>query len=323
MFDIPIRVELPTDENGLIGRQCPACQRYFKLKLGTGLPTQTTHCPYCEVEADASSYLTHQQREYALTAALPEINMRVIDPMMRDFRRSLQRTVRQATHNSLFKLDIKLDYREKRIPIAHYREEQLETSVTCDNCSLEFAVYGVFASCPDCTQMNATAVFLRSLEAARKRLGLYVDAADGETREAVLADAITDSVGAFDAVGKELRRRFPDLLPDQPPNLFQNLDALERALGKIGGPTLASALDQTQYEDLQVMFQVRHVYMHNLGVVDESTVKRTPGLRPYLGRKYPLDPGSVAAFIALLEQSYRSIVEALEHVAGQGSGATT
>ena len=190
MFDIPIRVELPTDENGLTGRQCPSCQRYFKLKFGTGLPVETTHCPYCEGEADASEYLTPEQREYAFTAALPEINRRVIDPMMRDFGNSLQRSARQASRNSLIGFDVKLDYREKHIPIAHYRERRLETSITCDNCSLEFAVYGVFASCPDCTNMNATAVFRKSLEAAERRLGLYEDAPDPATREAVLADAI-------------------------------------------------------------------------------------------------------------------------------------
>jgi hypothetical protein len=311
----PIRVELPTDEDGLVGRQCPACHRYFKLKLGTGLPVQTTHCPYCEVEADASDYLTPEQREYAFTVALPEINRRVIDPMMRDFGRSLQRTVRQATPNSLIKLDIKLDYREKRIPIAHYREQQLETSVTCDNCSLEFAVFGVFASCPDCTHMNATAVFLKSLEAARRRLGLYEVAADGETREAVLADAIMDSVGAFDAVGKELRRRFPSLLPNRSPNLFQNLGSLERALAKTGGRTLAEVFGESEYEDLQVMFQVRHIYTHNLGVVDESAVERVPALRPYHGRKYPLEREAVAEFIVRLERAYQSVVEVLTHAA--------
>jgi hypothetical protein len=315
MFNMP--VQLPTDENGLTGRQCPSCRRYFKLKFGTGLPVEITHCPYCETEADGSEYLTPEQQEYALSVALPEINRRVIAPMMRDFGKSLQRTSREASRNSLIKFDIKLDYRENHIPVAHYRERELETNVTCDNCLLEFAVYGVFASCPDCAQMNATGVFQKSLEAAARRLGLYEDAADADTREAVLADAITGSVAVFDAVGKQLRRRFADLLPERPPNLFQNLDALERALAKMGGPTLTVALGEPAYEDLRLMFQVRHVYIHNLGVVDESAVDRVPGLHPYLGRTYPLQRDAVAAFIVRLEQAYHSVVEALERTASR------
>lgn len=311
MFEIPIRVELPTDENGLTGRQCPSCQQYFKLKFGTGLPVEITHCPYCGEAADTSDYLTPEQGEYAFTAALPEINRRVISPMMRDFGKSLQRSARQASRNSLIGFDVKLDYREKHVPISHYHERQLETSVTCDNCSLEFAVYGVFASCPDCTEMNATAIFRKSLEAAVKRLGLYQDAADETTREAVLADAIIDSVSAFDAVGKELRKRFPDLLPDRPPNLFQNLDALEGALVKAGGRTMAEALGDKAFEDVRLMFQVRHLYIHCLGVVDATAVERAPALRSHLGRKYPLSHDSVADFLVRLEEAYESVVEAL------------
>ena len=41
------------------------------------------------------------------------------------------------------------------IQVHSYIEKQLETAGTCDQCSLEFAVYGVFASCPDCGQLNA------------------------------------------------------------------------------------------------------------------------------------------------------------------------
>lgn len=56
MSDRLIRVTLPTDESGMVGRQCPSstCGRYFKLKLGTGLPTSASHCPYCGWAGDAS-----------------------------------------------------------------------------------------------------------------------------------------------------------------------------------------------------------------------------------------------------------------------------
>lgn len=320
MFNVPIRVELQTDENGLTGRQCPSCQRYFKLKFGTGLPIQTTHCPYCEKEADSSDYLTPEQREYVLTAAIPEINRRVIRPMMRDLGTSLHRSARQASRNSLIGLDIKLDYREKHVPIAHYRERQLETSVTCENCSLEFAVYGVFASCPDCTQMNAPAVFRKSLEAATRRLSLHEDATDATTREAVLADAIIDSVSAFDAVGKELRRRFPDLLPNRPPNLFQKLDALEEALAKAGGRTMLETLGEEAFDHVRLMFQVRHLYIHTLGVVDDAAIERVPALRSYLGRKYPLSRDSVAAFLPRLQEAYEAVVATLRQAGGSPPG---
>ncbi|MEX0754976.1 MAG: hypothetical protein WD556_07655 [Actinomycetota bacterium] len=316
MFDVPIQIGLPTDEKGLTGRQCPSCQRYFKLKFGTGLPVEITHCPYCGREADSSEYLTPEQLEYVRTATIPEINRSVIGPMMRDFGASLQRSARQASRNSPVGFEIKLDYRENHVPIAHYRERELETSVTCDNCSLEFAVYGVFASCPDCTEMNATAIFRKSLEAATRRLGVYEDAEDAAAREAVLADAIIDSVGAFDAVGKELRRRYPDIFPNRPANLFQNLDALEAALVKLDRGTIAEALGDDAFDQLRLVFQVRHLYIHNLGVVDEAAVDRAPALRSFVGRKYPLNREVVAAFLPLLQDSYEAVVAAVQQAEG-------
>ena len=44
-----ISITLELDDQGMVGRQCPAtdCVRYFKLKPGTGLNTDLTRCPYC------------------------------------------------------------------------------------------------------------------------------------------------------------------------------------------------------------------------------------------------------------------------------------
>lgn len=41
------------------------------------------------------------------------------------------------------------------LPVRYYREKDIETKVTCDNCTLEYAVYGVFAYCPDCAAHNS------------------------------------------------------------------------------------------------------------------------------------------------------------------------
>ena len=77
----------------------------------------------------------------------------------------------------LIRLDVSVRY--DPVPIHNYVEEQLETEVICDQCGLEFAVYGVFASCPDCGQLNALKVLLSSLETAKKKLALSKDRGPG------------------------------------------------------------------------------------------------------------------------------------------------
>src|SRR3989304_1658655 len=60
-----INIEIPKDENGFIGRECLECKKYFKLRPGTGLPTQHCHCPYCHYEGDSNTFWTQDQLEYA------------------------------------------------------------------------------------------------------------------------------------------------------------------------------------------------------------------------------------------------------------------
>jgi len=313
-----IDVPIPTDERGLVGRRCPGCIGYFKLKLGTGLPTETCHCPYCEYAADISEFTTPEQEEYVLSVGLRETQERILKPMMRRFGESLK-GIERATSRGPIQIRVGVHDRWRSIPLALYRERDVETDVTCQECGLQFAVYGVFATCPDCTRMNAHAVFRKSMEAARRRLSLLDGDVDSEMIEGLLSDALGAAVGAFDAIGKELRRRFPGLLPSTPRNLFQNIEALSAALGQTTERALAEVLGGEQYAGLVRMFQIRHVYEHNLGVVDAEAIKKAPDLAAWRGRKYVLARKEVEAFLRSLEEVYDVVVRLLDDVSGKGN----
>jgi hypothetical protein len=150
------------------------------------------------------------------------------------------------------------------------------------------------------------------MEAARRRLSLLDGDLDSEMVEGLLRDALSSAVGAFDGVGKELRRRFPGLLPSTPHNLFQNVEALSAALGKTTGSSLAEAVSEERYASLARMFQVRHVYEHNLGVVDADAIKKVPDLAAWRGRKYVLARREIEAFLQSLNEAYDAVVGLLE-----------
>ncbi|MDZ7792117.1 MAG: hypothetical protein U5P10_00065 [Spirochaetia bacterium] len=61
--NIEISVPFPTDEDGMLGRECLECEEYFKIKPGTGLETTYCHCPYCEYEGEADTFWTPEQIE--------------------------------------------------------------------------------------------------------------------------------------------------------------------------------------------------------------------------------------------------------------------
>ena len=287
---------LEPDDQGMIGRQCPQydCGLHFKLRLGTGRDAESIRCPYCRAEGDPSRFFTKDQMDYAISMAARDI----VGPMVQGFKRNIERMNRRQS-GGLLQLKFSVDY--KPVSIHRYVERQLETEVTCDNCSLEFSVYGVFASCPCCGQPNALNVVMSSLETAKKKLALSEEPSlDQELRQEFVKDALTGSVAAFDAFGKALASNHPTLSPASRRNLFQDIEALSAHLQTLGEPTLETTVGVPAWEDIKRFFQARHIYIHNAGVVDERFVARQATLAHMKGRVLPLDPERLAQNIDVL-----------------------
>lgn len=305
-------VAMPTDENGMIGRKCPSeeCQKYFKLKPGTGLPTDICHCPYCGAEGNASEFLTADQMEYIESIAVQHF----VKPLMDNFKRSVE-SLNRSSRNSFIQL--KFSVNTPNFRIHNYSEEDIETNVVCDSCGLEFGVFGVFASCPDCSRLNAYSVFSKCLETCSKRL-LLLDKQDTKTDkglcEAILQDALSGAISAFDALGKKLREEYPSMFPEKPRNLFQNLFSLDSCLRENTGSDIKSRVGSEDWEILFRLFQVRHVYEHNVGVIDEDFVKKIPSYSYMLGKKYPLDRSEIDNLIKILFNLVSSIENSLQNL---------
>lgn len=307
-----ITVTLEPDDQGMIGRQCPRdeCGLYFKIRLGTGRDTESIRCPYCREEGGPSSFFTQDQLNYAISVAARDI----VEPMVQGFKRNIERMNRRQS-GGLLQLKFSVDY--KPISIHRYVEHQLETEVTCDSCSLEFSVYGVFASCPCCGQLNALKVVLSSLETAKRKLALSEEhSLDEALRQDFVRDALTGSVAAFDAFGKAVASNQPTLFPVTRRNLFQNIEALSDHLRSLGEPTLETIIGVPAWEDIKWFFQARHIYVHNAGVVDERFVARQTALADMKGRVLPLDPERLAQNIDVLGAICRGLgnrFTAIEH----------
>lgn len=295
-----IKVSLPLDQQGFTGRECPKCYKYFKVKSGTGLPTSICHCPYCGYTGDYNEFFTKDQIEYAKSIALREVVGQVIEPEFRKLERSFKELER-ATRGGFIQIKVKTKRSPMIFPLKYYQEKEVETYVTCDNCGLEFAIYGVFANCPDCGKLNALVIFKKSIEVARKRIHLLDSIKDEvELQEAILEDALSGGVSTFDALGKALQSRYPDIFPQRPKNLFQNLKALSDALSKSVGKSLSDIIGKENFEFLFKMFQVRHIYEHNMGVMDDDFVRKVPNLRHLKGWKYPLKQDEIGKFLAVV-----------------------
>lgn len=296
--EVRLHITLPVDDEGMLGRQCPQCDQYFKLKPGTGVPDiATTICPYCEFQSDGSDFATNDQIEYAQSIAIKQL----VEPSLRDLQNSLKQLERK-TRGSL--IQFKAIGTDIRFPIKYYREKDLETTVTCDNCGLIFAVYGIFASCPDCSRLNSMSMFRKSLEAVRKRLSVVdnIPQSEDELRQNLIADATSAGVAAFDSLGKRMRNEFPQVIPSRPRNIFQNLEVLSDTLREKLNFEIKEFLGENQFNEFSYMFAVRHIWIHNFGEADNDFVRKTGRDQSIIGSKIVPSKQEVLSFLDLVEE---------------------
>jgi len=286
-FNIPSRIQvaLPTDEKGLTGRQCPSseCEGYFKVLFGTGLKGEDLpcHCPYCGHRAPQEDFATPEQIEYAQSVAMREITHAVT--------RELKKMEFDIRPSGPFGIGFSMRVKEgSPPPLRYYREKPLETEITCANCTLVYAVYGVFAFCPDCASHNSPEILDKNLEASGKMLALAAQVTEGDIREQLVGSALSSVVAAFDGFGREIVRVHADAAtdPKQAANLsFQNLEGADDRLDRLFGFRLSSTLNVDQWRFAVRCFHKRHLLAHKMGVVDERYVEATGDSRAVIGRK--------------------------------------
>jgi hypothetical protein len=297
-----IKVPMPSDEEGLIGRECPnpECLGYFKVKFGTGLtePGLPCHCPYCGYTAEHDQFWSQDQIEYALSIFRKELG-KAIGTWARNLNQDLQR----RTRKSFVKLSI--SYKESTHPIRYYREKELETRIACDSCTLEYAIYGVFAHCPDCGKHNSMQILCSNLALVGKELAMAAVTEDREFSAFLRCDALENVVSAFDGFGRQLTAMNASKasIPEQAEHLsFQNIDRAREKVRTLFGFDFADCITQDEWDSVSRSFQKRHVVAHRMGVVDQTYVDATGDRSVVVGRKMPIAQEEVEGLMVCLEK---------------------
>lgn len=295
------QISMPTDENGLVGRECPnpECIGYFKIKLGTGLKGENLpcHCPYCGHTAGQDQFWTQEQIEYARSVAL-----RKISAAFKQDIKDWDRRLRQKTRGGFVQL--RVEYKGRPHPIRYYEERELETRVVCDQCTLEYAIYGVFAYCPDCGTHNSLQILNKNLELAEKQIHLAATQ-EREFAEYLIADALENAVSAFDGFGRTVCALYADAAsaPQKVQNIsFQNLVKADKRVQDLFGFSFATSLNVDEWAFTCQCFQKRHLFAHKMGVVDQAYIDATGDTTAIVGRKVSLSSDQVTSLIQYLKQ---------------------
>lgn len=278
-----IRVKMPTDKKGMVGRKCPRrdCGKYFKLKPGTGLKGDVPcHCPYCGHTGDSDSFWTPEQKKYAKAVAMNYAS--------EEIHRMLKGMEFNQKPQGLFGISISMKVTGGPQKFHYsYREKELETDVVCDRCTLVYAIYGAFAFCPDCGSHNSLTILSKNLELAEKMLVL-AGAQEREVAEHLVGDALENVVSAFDGFGREICR-VAAIRATNPADAqamrFQNLVSASAQVQRLFGFDLMTAVPASDWQFASRCFQKRHLLAHKMGVVDDAYLRATNDATALKGRK--------------------------------------
>lgn len=285
-----ISVAIPRDAEGYIGRECPvgSCLGYFKITPGTGVKGPAPcHCPYCGHAGRQNTFFTPEQIEYAKSVAI----RRAIDAVHQDLK-ALEFEHKPRGPFGIG-ISMKVQASEPR-PIRYYREKQLETKVTCDKCTLKFAIYGVFGWCPDCGAHNSLQILSKNFELAKKELDLATTV-DTDLAEHLIGDALENVVSAFDGFGREIcSQKSVDIR-------FQNLTGARRRVQETFGFDFAEGLSSKAWDVACRVFQKRHLLAHKMGVIDAEYVEKANDQSALVGRRVRVTSEEVSRAAGLIE----------------------
>jgi hypothetical protein len=306
-----VKVSVPTHSEGYLGRECPQadCEGYFKIKPGTGLtgPGLTCTCPYCGHTASPDHFWTRDQIEYAKSVAFRQVTQA--------FTKDLKSLEFNHRPRGPFGIGLSLKVKPGSLPPLHrYREQALETAITCATCTLEYSVFGVFAHCPDCRAHNSLQILSRNVELVRKQVALALSLDDAELRRHLLEDALENCVSSFDGFGRECCR-VRAVHSSDPQRCgrvsFQNINKADDALRQLFGADLRGLVDSAEWQQAHRAFMRRHVIAHRAGVVDQQYLTETGDSPTLLGRKVPVDPDEILGAAAVVLKIGEALARAL------------
>jgi hypothetical protein len=183
-------------------------------------------------------------------------------------------------------------------------EREIETLLTCERCTLDFAIYGVFAFCPDCGAHNSLQILTKNFEVISKLIRLG-EQADADVADQVISDALENAVSAFDGFGREVCRiaapRSSD--PQKAVSIsFQNVEAARQRVRDLFSVDMASALSPDEWSRVVLCFKKRHIIAHKLGVMDQQYAITAGDPDGVAGRKVRLMRGDVEQLSELLRR---------------------
>lgn len=307
-------VKLPVDDDGYFDRSCPeeSCRSEFKVLFQDWqekVSDEKVYCPICGYEAPSDEWNTDEQHEFIKAIAVAHVQDVIHSALTEDsirFNRSQRPGFVQIS------MSIKRGTNPTIVPVE--AAKVMRQQFTCDNCGCHYASIGAAFFCPACKYNSAVLTFNKTIEMVKKIVALTPsirstlakefddDLAQDSVRN-MLEDNLIRLVGAF--------QQYANCLFDQLPNessfkrrknIFQNL-AESSALWQIAvGKGYENMLLASELDDLESLFQKRHLISHRNGIVDQEYLDKTNDKTYSIGQRLVVQESTILLLADLLSK---------------------
>jgi hypothetical protein len=296
---------IQSDEQGLWGRNCPACQKYFRTNHIMGL----TFCPYCSKAELGLAFVTKEQSKYI---------MAYYDAFMRAYTGGVSTTLSMS--------DI-----TDQTSAWHYSEEKQQVHFKCEtkDCHAETDILGRFGFCPRCGKTNARTLFSGFIDRTLARwTETDKNVTDRNQRAEVWEDMTIKSLSEFEALAKHLRLRllsFPmtanriqeverlnfqrPVQTDEPLRQWFDIGVLRWNGNSTKPPRTISEAD---LRFITKMIQRRHILMHNGGVADQEYLDLSGDTQARLGERIRIRSNEAKHFVEVVRELGLNLLDNVE-----------
>jgi hypothetical protein len=308
-----ISIPVHSDKDGFIDKECPnqACLFHFKVHEDdwkTIFKDDQVFCPMCKHEAKSSSWHTSEQIKNGERQVIQHVRGRINRAMEDDARAFNARQSR----NSFISMSVKVTGTSPYhyiLPIS--AQEEIEWKITCKVCKARYAVIGSAFFCPACGHNCAEETFdqaLRKIEAKLKNLPAIRKAIEAESKDeaeltcrSLIETSIIECVVAFQ---RYCEVTYSTINPNERVklNAFQNLEAGGTYWKELCGERYTDWISAGQYQQLNVLFQQRHLLSHAEGIVDQKYIDKSCDTRYVVGQRIVVGENDVRLLTGILQK---------------------
>ena len=320
-YSMPI---LP-DDDGYFDKECPNedCLSQFKVNAEDWenlFSDEAVYCPFCGHTASANSWWTTEQLEQAEEQATQMISAKLGQALSRDAK-DLNRS---QPRKSFVRMSMKYKGPTHFVNLPAEALEEMEQKIQCDNCGARYAVVGSAFYCPCCGQNSAKLTFNNTIDKVRakiKNLDLISQTISQYSKDeaaracsSLLESSIPDLVVAFQRVCECV---YPQLENAKPlkRNVFQRLNDGSVLWKELVGNGYEDWIDDHEMQALKVLFQQRHLFQHQDGIVDQDYIAKSGDTHYRIGQHIIVKQSDVLKYTDIVEKIGNRVLGFLEGVA--------